>query len=101
MFLSAPGNPTKAKKASYLVASTVLGMLLSFIVHTIVEITYLRYFLSQGWGVNFYGSCALYPAIQIGLWVAGALGGFLLGRFWWRLVYVERVWANRASFGKK
>jgi hypothetical protein len=95
MFLDAPGNPTKLKKIMYLIAATILGLLLSFIAHTVIEMTYLSLMTEQGRRVVFYHGCALLPVISYTIWALGALGGFLLGRFWWRLVYIDRVWAKR------
>ncbi len=37
MFFNAPGNPTKLKQAVYLIAATVLGVLLSFLAHAFIE----------------------------------------------------------------
>jgi hypothetical protein len=100
MFFNAPGNPSQLKKAIYLSASTILGVLLSFIVHAFIEIRYLRWAESHGRSVIFYGGCALPPALRIALLLLGIVGGFLLGRFWWRKVYIERVWAKKYSAGK-
>lgn len=97
MFFNAPGNPTKLKKIIYLSASTILGLILSFLAHALIEISYLSWAERQGRVVTFYGGCALPAALQALLLVLGAVGGFLLGRFWWRMVYVERVWAKRVS----
>jgi len=94
MFLKAPGKPTKIKKAVYLLASIILGLLLSLIAHALIEMSYLYWTLSQNRVVNFYGGCALPYWLQAALWVLGGVGGFFLGRFWWRKVYIERVWAK-------
>jgi H+/Cl- antiporter ClcA len=92
MFFNAPGKPTQLKKAVYLSASVVLGLLLSFFAHALIEINYLHRVSSQGQVAPFYGGCALSPELQAALWVLGALGGFFLGRFWWRKIYIEKVW---------
>jgi hypothetical protein len=97
MFFNAPGNPTNLKKAVYLFAATILGLLLSFLAHAIIEINYMSSVLSQGRIVRFYGNCALPPTLSILLLIIGIVGGFLLGRVWWRLVYVDRVWAKTSS----
>lgn len=95
MFFNAPTKPTKLKKAIYLIATTVLGVLLSFIAHAIIEINYLGFIEKQGKVAAFYHGCALPPALSLGLFLFGAIGGFFLGRFWWRLIYVDRVWAKK------
>lgn len=94
MFFNAPGKPTQSKKAVYLTAAVFLGVLLSFIAHAIIEINYLNFSQSQGLTASFYYGCALPPELSLGLLLLGAIGGFFLGRLWWRLVYVDRVWAK-------
>ena len=91
MFFKAPGKPSRLKHATYLIVATFLGLVLSFIVHALIEMGYLRWADSQGLLVPFYGGCALTPELQIGLWVAGAIGGFLLGRLGWQKVYIEKI----------
>lgn len=90
MFLNTPGKPSKLKKAVYVAAWTILGVLLSFIAHGLIEINYLKGAESRGQMVPFYGGCTLKPWLQIALFVIGAAGGFLLGIFWWKKVYIER-----------
>lgn len=95
MFFKAPGKPTKLKKAVYLVAFIILGFLLSFIAHALIEISYLNWALNQGQVVPFYGGCALPPVLRVALLALGAIGGFFLGRFCWRKVYLERFWEKK------
>jgi len=95
MFLNTPGKSTRLKKTVYLSASVVLGLLLSFIAHALIEINYLHQLASQGRVARFYGDCALSPALQIALLLLGAIGGYFLGCFWWQKVYVDRTWAKK------
>lgn len=90
MIFGPPGEPTKLKRVIYISAWTILGVLLSFIAHGIIEMNYIKGALARGEIVPFYGSCTLKPEMQIGLFLTGAIGGFLLGLFWWQKVYVER-----------
>jgi H+/Cl- antiporter ClcA len=95
MIFGPPGKPTKLKKVIYLISSTILGLFLSYLAHAFIEINYLNWMDNRGEAVSFYGACALWPPLQIGLWLFGALGGFFLGRFWWRKLYVERFWLKK------
>jgi len=95
MFLTHVGQPTEFKKNLYLIASVVLGLLLSFNLHALVEIIYLNWLESQGRVAYFYGSCALLPPIQIFISLLGLIGGYYLGKYWWRKVYLERFWEKR------
>lgn len=99
MIFKPPGEPTRVKKAVYLFASTILGVLLSFIAHGLIEISYLNWAISRHQVVVFYGGCALLPVFQTGILAVGIVGGFFLGRFWWQKIYVEKVW--RGSWRKK
>ena len=97
MFFNAPVKPTKTKKKIYLVASTILGMLLSLLVYAFFEFSYLDWVASLGKSPNFD-----YDYFFWGLFLfLGAIGGFQLGKVWWRMVYVERVWAKGKRKNRK
>jgi|SRR3989339_69846 len=95
MIFGAPGKATNLKKTIYLIASTTLGIFLGYFAHAAIEINYINWIQGQGRIVIFYGGCVLWPWLQILLWAGGAIGGFFLGKFWWRKLYVERVWIKR------
>jgi len=82
----------RLKKIIYLFLSIVLGLILSFLIHALIEIIYLQNVNSAT--VNWHsvlgkGSCALPIWLQIGLPILGIVGGYLLGCWWWRIVYIE------------
>ncbi|MBI2610113.1 hypothetical protein HYW53_02965 [Candidatus Giovannonibacteria bacterium] len=89
------------KRTIYLIASTLLGLLLSFIAHAVIEIFYIKYALSNGIQLENqtafgFGYCVLPLWLQALLLAAGLIGGYLLGRCWWRIVYIEhRHWSFR------
>lgn len=95
MFFNTPKNPSKLKRVIYLSSATILGIILSFIAHALIEIGYLRWAERQNLTVPFYNGCALLPVLQIALLVSGIIGGFFLGRFWWRKIYIERIRAKK------
>ncbi|EKD46187.1 MAG: hypothetical protein ACD_68C00112G0003 [uncultured bacterium] len=95
MFLKDNLKPTKAKHIFYLVFTTVLGVLLSMFIHAGIEMWYLSWSDKFGKIVIWYGGCALHPVVQIGLWLIGAVGGFLLGITWWRKIYIEKIWSKK------
>ena len=97
MFFGRPGKATKLKKAVYLTSSTILGIFLASLAHAAIEIGYLNWLAGRGGAARFYGACALWPWLQVLLWASGAIGGFFLGRFWWRKLYVERAWIKRSK----
>ena len=95
MFFNAPGKPTKFKQALYLTAAVILGVLLSLIANVFIEIYYLNWAMDQGVTVVLYNGYALSPALSYGLFLGGAILGFIFGRNWWRWVYVDRVWEKK------
>lgn len=71
----------------------VLGLILSFAAHGLIEIFYINYSLSKGVVLKpsaLTSKCYLPSWLQIFLLIAGLLGGFLLGQKWWEIVYVEK-----------
>lgn len=88
--MSRVGKPTTIKKIVYLTAFIFLGLLLSFNLHSLMEINYLRFAANNNIIVHFYGSCALPIAIQILLPALGIIFGFFSGLYWWRRIYIER-----------
>jgi hypothetical protein len=95
MLFNRPGKPTKTKKVIYLSASIVLGVLLSLIVHVLIEINYLSWALKHGQEVKLYGVCAFHPILQSAFWIVGVIGGFFVGKFWWVKVYIARAWEKK------
>ena len=86
-----PGKPTKIKNKIYLGASTILGVLLSFLVYAFCEFRYLDWVTKNDQSPDFS-----YDYLFLILFLfLGVVGGFFLGKFWWRKLYVERVWAKR------
>jgi len=90
MFLNKVGKPTKIKKLIYLITWVFLGILLSFILHALVETSYLYWSLAHEKIVIFYGGCALHPIIQTLFLLLGTTSGFFLGLFWWQKVYLKK-----------
>jgi hypothetical protein len=81
------------KKIIYIVLAMILGLILSFIAHALIEIFYINNLLEKGFlpeSSLFNHQCYLPLFLQVFLLLAGLLGGYCLGRFGWRIVYVER-----------
>ncbi|MBI5404958.1 MAG: hypothetical protein HY976_01900 [Candidatus Kerfeldbacteria bacterium] len=100
MFRRAATGPQPTwKRPLYLGLTVVLGVILSYVLHSGLEIWYLSVAEGNGWTIVWtkhlgVGSCALPWWVQYGLLAVGIIGGYELGRTWWRLVYVERRWAG-------
>ncbi len=81
------------KRSFYYLCTTILGMLVSFGLHAVIELLYLRWADASHHVIRWYhvfgGSCALHPAVAYGLLALGILLGALAGPIWWRWVYIE------------
>ncbi|MDD3607624.1 MAG: hypothetical protein PHQ20_02405 [Candidatus Moranbacteria bacterium] len=81
--------------------TVILGLLLSFILHALIEVFYINHLLSIGKSPqgNYFlgvGWCALPSWAQYSLPGLGIIGGYFLGVNWWKVVYIEkRHWKNR------
>jgi len=86
------------KKTIYIILTIFLGLLLSFILHALVELVYINIMLARGLEVqgSYFlgvGWCALPIWVQYTFPAMGIIGGYFLGKTWWRIVYVEhRHW---------
>lgn len=99
MFRQPPPDPPPTwKRPVYLIASSLLGLVLSLGLHAIIEQMYLGWVEANQATIvwtNVLDSCALPLWVQIILPVVGLAGGFIQGRIWWRWVYVYPVRAGK------
>jgi hypothetical protein len=92
------------KKFIYISLWIILGFLLSMLAHTGIEVWYINYLLSHNSApVDFpiFGHYCSLPfslalrsfseaGVQYSLLLAGLVGGYFAGKFFWRVIYVER-----------
>ena len=83
------------KRTVYITAWIILGLVLSFIGHALIEMSYINYALGHGiTPVNHtafgLGYCALPIWLQSLLIVLGITGGITAGNYFWRIIYVEK-----------
>ncbi len=90
-----PGPQPPWKRPVYLTLSAVLGILISYGFHVLIELWWLWRTLPSDlvWRSHFgLGSCALAAWLDYSLLLSGTVGGLVIGRMWWRWVYIERRW---------
>lgn len=72
------------KRIFYISCFTLLGILVQFLAHALLEIWYLnRYTPFDGW----YTFHSVASAI---LFIAGAASGYWAGVHFWRVIYIEK-----------
>jgi len=82
------------KRTIYIIAFTFLGILLQFLVHMLAELWYValltgdfaRYGLGLSWDTWFL----VHHIATAVLFAGGVLGGYFSGRYWWRIIYIEK-----------
>ncbi|MFA6271534.1 MAG: hypothetical protein WC693_00305 [Patescibacteria group bacterium] len=88
------------KKIFYIFSFTVLGIILSFIIHAIIEYSYIS--LTEASKIHWHnsfgsGSCALPLWLQLVLLILGVASGLLMGFWGWRIVYIQkRHWKSKS-----
>lgn len=90
MFFNEPGKPSKQKRAIYLTVSAILGILLGIIASGMIEMKYLSLTIDP-----FNEGYAQLQLLQGMFLLSGATLGFFVGKFWWRKIYIERVWLKK------
>jgi len=85
------------KRDAYLFFSIVLGFLVSFLVHAVVEIWYIGRlvdnFETYSFGLSWSKWFFIHDVGAVILALLGVIGGYAVGKRWWQIVYVEnRHW---------
>lgn len=83
------------KKVLYIAIAIFFWLMVSFILHAVVEMFILAVALKEGWtveGTYFLGLgwCALPVWMQYSFAVLGVVVGYLIGQRWWNFVYVQK-----------
>ena len=82
------------KRSVYDALSVVLGVLLSFVIHALVEQIYIALLLSDftRWslGLSWEALLLIHHVFSLLLLVGGCVGGYYLGVYWWNLVYIQK-----------
>ncbi|MDF1498659.1 MAG: hypothetical protein P1P85_04905 [Patescibacteria group bacterium] len=83
------------KKQIYIILFIVLGVLLSFILHAVIEIYYIDLlvidFLKYSFGFSW---SKLYMFHKIGtlfLFILGMGLGLWQGKYWWKKIYIDKI----------
>lgn len=94
------------KRTVYIAAFTLLGVLLQFLTHALVEIWYiglLRDYPTYSLGLAWRHWVMIHDVGAVILFLAGVWLGFRQGQYWWQKIYVERRlrhWLASRTLGK-
>ena len=87
------------KKTIYIASFVVLGMLLQFLLHALVEVWYIRLlvrdFTAFGLGLSWNAWFIIHAALTILFLIGGASAGYCAGKKWWHIIYVEQRYKNK------
>lgn len=81
------------KKYFYIVSFSFLGFLTQFLVHGLLEWAYVlllrRDYAFWSFGASYDTLWQVHHAMSVGLMGAGVFFGFMMGRFFWPILYDE------------
>jgi len=80
-----------SKRALYIGLFVLLGLLVQFLLHAVVEIFYIKLLLSDfetyGLGLSFNTWFAIHHILTVALLIMGVAVGYQQGRYWWKRLY--------------
>ena len=87
------------KKIIYITAFTVLGVLVQFLLHALIEVWYIellvRDFPAFGLGLSWDAWFVIHAVLTVFFLIGGASVGYFSGRKWWRIIYIEQRYKNK------
>lgn len=86
------------KRIIYVVLFTLLGIMVSFLIHAGIEIPVIflllkdfdRYSLGLTWDQWYM----IHHIGAVLLFILGVVGGFSQGRHWWEIIYVQKKYGH-------
>jgi len=86
---------TKNKKTLYITLWVITGIMISFIIHGLIEIPILslltKDFEKYSLGIAWEGWLAIHLVLSVLLFLLGILAGLLIGLKAWDMIYVKGV----------
>ena len=83
------------KRRIYITLFALLGAIVGFLLHAIIEIWYIGRLLADferaSFGLSWRDWVLIHNVLTPLLAIAGVIAGFVQGRYWWRKIYVEQT----------
>ena len=89
MFINDSLKAGKLKHAVYLIATSILGILINYFFLVLIQVILLQLILHSEANIIWYSGYPPHLVFLIGFLLSGAIWGFALGRYWWRIIYIE------------
>lgn len=87
------------KKIFYIALFMVLGIILSFIVHAVVEIVMItlleKEFETFNLGLSWVEWYLVHDIGAVVLFILGVSLGYIQGKHWWRVIYIEKRYPKK------
>lgn len=82
------------KKTIYIAAFTILGILVQFLVHVVIEVWYIKMLITNfnkyNFGLSWQQWFTVHHVGTVILLILGAALGYWQGKFWWKKIYENR-----------
>lgn len=89
MFINTPLKASKPKHIVYLIATSILGILVNYFILILIQVVILQLIMHSERNLIWYSGYPPHLIFISGFLIAGAVWGFILGRYWWRIIYIE------------
>lgn len=87
------------KKFIYILSTIILGILLSFMVHAIIELLVIWLLVGDidkyGLGLTWDQLMLVHSIFTFVLFVIGLIGGILFGYRWWKIIYIDKKYRGK------
>lgn len=88
------GSAVNFKKFIYILLATVLMVIVSFLIHVIIEIPIIYIvvadFKKYSFGLSWNQILAIHAIFTLILFLAGIIAGLIFGFRWWKYIYVDK-----------
>ncbi|HYC80097.1 MAG TPA: hypothetical protein VEC17_03655 [Candidatus Binatia bacterium] len=82
------------KRNLYIILFTILGLIVSFFIHAVVEVWYIKVLMNDfdtyGFGLTWENWESIHNVSVVLLNIIFAWWGYKQGKKWWRILYVEK-----------
>lgn len=97
MFIAPSLKPSKSKRTVYLVAASILGLQINYFILVGIQVVILQWLLHSEKNILWYIGYPPFIILLCAFLLSGILWGFMAGRYWWRIIYIEHRFRKPTS----